>query len=79
MGNRWGALAVLFSIRTTMAVQFQSVATVAPLLKTNLSSSLGDIGLLIGLYSVPGFALALPSGIIGQRFGVRTQYSRVSL
>lgn len=69
MRNRWSVLAVLFSIRTTMAVQFQSVATVAPLLKTDIGFSLADIGILIGLYSVPGIALALPSGIIGQRFG----------
>jgi len=69
MRNRWGVLAVLFFIRTTMAVQFQSVAAVAPLLKTDLGFSLADIGILIGLYSAPGIALALPGGIIGQRFG----------
>ena len=32
MRNRWGVLAVLFFIRTTMAVQFQSIAAVAPFL-----------------------------------------------
>ena len=69
MRNRWGVLAVLFFIRTTMAVQFQSVAAVAPLLRADLGFSLADIGILIGLYSVPGVALALPGGIIGQRFG----------
>jgi predicted MFS family arabinose efflux permease len=69
MRNRWGVLAVLFFIRTTMAVQFQSVGAVAPLLSADLGFSLADIGILIGLYSVPGVALALPGGIIGQRFG----------
>jgi MFS family permease len=69
MRNRWGVLAVLFFIRTTMAVQFQSVAAVAPLLKTDLGFSLADIGILIGLYSAPGIVLALPAGIIGHRFG----------
>jgi MFS family permease len=69
MRNRWGVLAVLFFIRTTMAVQFQSVAAVASLLKADLSFSLADIGILIGLYSAPGIALALPGGIIGQRLG----------
>jgi MFS family permease len=69
MRNRWGVLAVLFFIRTTMAVQFQSVAAVAPLLSADLGFSLADIGILIGLYSVPGVALALPGGVIGQRFG----------
>ena len=61
MGNRWGVLAVLFFIRTTMAVQFQSVGAVAPLLSADLGFSLADIGILVGIYSVPGVALALPA------------------
>jgi predicted MFS family arabinose efflux permease len=68
MRNPWGVLAVLFFIRTTMAVQFQSVAAVAPL-SADLGFSLADIGILVGLYSVPGVVLALPGGIIGQSFG----------
>jgi MFS family permease len=52
-----------------MAVQFQSVAAVAPLLSADLGVSLADIGILVGLYFVPGVALALPGGAIGQRFG----------
>src|SRR5260370_40811332 len=69
MRNRWGVLAVLFLIRSTMAVQFKSVAAVAPLLGADLGISLADIGILVCLYSVPGFALALPGGAVGQRFG----------
>src|SRR5258705_825168 len=69
MRNRWGVLALLFFIRGTMAVQFQSVAAVAPLLGTDFGASLADIGILVGFYSVPGVALALPGGAIGQRFG----------
>ncbi|MFL6836354.1 MAG: CynX/NimT family MFS transporter [Bradyrhizobium sp.] len=69
MRNRWGILAVLFTVRLTMAFQFQSVAAVAPLLGGKFGVSLADIGLLIGLYFTPGVALALPGGAIGQRFG----------
>ena len=69
MGNRWSVLAVLFFIRATMAVQFQSVAAVAPLLSADFGVSLADIGILVGLYFVPGVLLALPGGAIGQRFG----------
>ena len=69
MSNRWGVLAVLFLVRATMAVQFQSVAAVAPILSANFGVSLADIGILVGLYSVPGVVLALPGGAIGQRFG----------
>src|SRR3979490_963127 len=67
--NRWAVLAVLFFVRSTMAVQFQSVAAVAPLLGADLGISLADIGILIGLYSVPGVVFALPGGAVGQRFG----------
>jgi MFS family permease len=52
-----------------MAFQFQSVATVAPLLSRDLAVAFADIGLLIGLYLAPGAALALPGGAIGRRFG----------
>ena len=69
MRNRWGVLAVLFVVRLTMAFQFQSVASVAPLLGREFGVGLADIGILIGLYFTPGIALALPGGAIGQRFG----------
>ena len=69
MRNRWGILAVLFAVRSTIAFQFQSVAAVAPLLTSQFGVSLADIGILIGLYFAPGVALALPGGAIGQRFG----------
>jgi len=67
--NRWGILAVLFTVRLTMAFQFQSVAAVAPLLQTQFSVGLAEIGFLIGLYFTPGVVLALPGGAIGQRLG----------
>jgi MFS family permease len=52
-----------------MAFQFQSVAAVAPLLRSEFHLGLADIGLLIGLYLAPGAVLALPGGAIGQKFG----------
>jgi MFS family permease len=67
--NRWGILAVLFTVRLAMAFQFQSVAAVAPLLGQSFGVGLADIGILIGLYFTPGVALALPGGAIGERFG----------
>ena len=72
MPNRWFILAVLFTVRLTMAFQFQSVAAVAPLLGQNFGVGLADIGILIGLYFTPGIALALPGGAIGQKFGDKT-------
>ena len=49
MRTRWSVLAVLFAVRATMAFQFQSVATVAPLLTGEFGLSIADIGVLIGL------------------------------
>jgi MFS family permease len=70
--NRWGVLAVLFTVRLTVAFQFQSVAAVAPLLGREFGLGLADIGLLIGLYFTPGVAIALPGGAVGKKFGDRT-------
>ena len=71
MRNRWGILAVLFTVRLAMAFQFQSVPTVAPLLQTHFNVSLAEIGFLIGLFFTPGVALSLPGGAIGKWLGDR--------
>src|SRR5262245_50537217 len=69
MPNRWSILALLFTVRATMALQFQSVAAVSPLLIRDFGVSLADVGVLIGLYFAPGVALALAGGAIGQKVG----------
>lgn len=72
MQNRWTVLALLFFVRTAMALQFQSIAAVAPLISEQLTLGLSDIGLLIGLYFAPGVVLALPGGAFGRRVGDKT-------
>lgn len=67
--NRWGVLALLFSVRVSMAFQFQAVAALSPTIMRNLNVDIADIGLLIGLYLSPGIVLAFSGGKIGQRFG----------
>jgi len=69
MANRWAILALLFAVRTCMGFQFQSVPAVAPLYLDTFAISVADIGLLIGLYHAPGFALAIPGGGLGRRYG----------
>ena len=52
-----------------MAYQFQSVASVSGDLVRELGFNYAQIGTLIGLYMLPGIFIALPGGVLGQRFG----------
>jgi predicted MFS family arabinose efflux permease len=69
--KRWLMLAVLFLARTTMALQFQTVASTGPFLRDALSIDFAALGTLIGLYMLPGVVIALPGGLFGQRFGAK--------
>ncbi len=66
---RWGVLAVLSLARTAIAFQFQSAGALAPDLVAGLRIDYAGIGTLIGLYMLPGIILAVPGGMLGQRFG----------
>ncbi|MEA2927930.1 MAG: hypothetical protein QOG38_358 [Hyphomicrobiales bacterium] len=68
---RWRMLFVLFLARTAMAYQFQTVASDGPFLLTALGIGYAELGTLIGLYMLPGIVIALPGGMLGQRFGVK--------
>lgn len=69
MMQRWNVLIILFTVRLSMAFQFQSAASMSPAIMKAYGVGLGDIGLLISLYLAPGIAFALPGGEIGRRFG----------
>ena len=69
MQQRWRSLAALTFARAAMGFQFQSVAAVAPLLAADLALDKTQLGWLIGLYLLPGVAVALPGGLLGKRFG----------
>jgi MFS family permease len=62
-------LAVLTTARLSMGFQFQSVGSASPFLVADLGIDYASVGFLIGLYLLPGVALALPGGFIGKRFG----------
>jgi len=62
-------LLVLFLARTAMGFQFQSVASVSPLLVRDLAMDLALFGTLIGAWMLPGALIAIPSGMLGVRFG----------
>lgn len=67
--NRWLILGSLFLVRTVMGIQFQSVASVSPLMVQDLGMSYAQLGILIGLYDLPGVFLAFPGGLLGRRYG----------
>ena len=67
--NRWWILAVLFFARTAMGFQFQSIGAVAPLLVADLAIDFAMLGTLIGIWMLPGVAVAIPGGLLGRRFG----------
>ena len=69
--NRWVMLAVLFVARTAMGLQFQTVASAGPFLLDTLAVDFTTLGALIGLYMLPGIFIALPGGMLGQRFGAK--------
>jgi MFS family permease len=55
-----------------LAYQFQTIAAITPVLHTELVGfDLGDAGLLIGLYLLPGMVLPLAGGAISQVAGDR--------
>ncbi|MCK9920083.1 MFS transporter [Microbacteriaceae bacterium K1510] len=70
--NRWFILTVLFLARTAMGLQFQSVGSVGPILVDGLGIDYAGVGLLIGLYLFPGVFIALPGGMLGERFGAKS-------
>lgn len=69
--NRWVMLALVFVTRTSTGFQFQSVASVAPLIVTDLQLTYAELGALIGLYVLPGVFFSIPGSWIGRRLGER--------
>lgn len=72
MPSRWSILAVLFLARASLAFQFQSIAAVSPFLVADLTLDYTQLGALVGIYMLPGVAVALPGGLLGARYGDKT-------
>jgi len=69
MQSHWIALSLLTMARVAMGFQFQSAASASPGIIREIGLSQADLGVLIGLYFLPGVVLALPGGALGRRFG----------
>jgi MFS family permease len=66
---RWLMLLVIFLTRTSMGFQFQSIAALTPFVVPAFELSYAEVGLLMGLFMLPGVVIAIPGGLLGQRFG----------
>lgn len=69
IGYRWIILGVLLLARFALGFQFQSVASLGPDLMHDFALAYAQLGTLIGLYMLPGVVVALPAGMLGQRYG----------
>lgn len=69
--DRWIILSALFIVRTTLALQFQTIGSLGPELVQTFGIDYAFLGTLIGLYMLPGVFMALPGGLVGQRFGAQ--------
>lgn len=63
---RWRMLALLFFARIALGFQFQTAASVGGDLVADFGIDYSEVGLLIGLFMVPGLFLALPAGAAGR-------------
>lgn len=70
--NPWMILAALILARTVMGYQFQSVVGVSAFLNAELGIDLAQLGVLVGLYMLPGIIVAYPGGALAQRLGNKT-------
>lgn len=70
--SKWLILGVLFFARAGMGFQYQTIGSSALQLRTDYGLSLGQIGVLIGIYFLLGIGLALPGGALGARIGSKT-------
>ncbi len=71
MESKWRILALLFTARCVMGMQFESVGALGPLLRAE-GLDYAQLGILVGAYLAPSVLVALPGGIVVQRLGERT-------
>jgi predicted MFS family arabinose efflux permease len=63
---RWAMLALLFTARTGLSFQFQTMGSIADPLIGELHLTFTEIGTLIGLFMLPGMFLSIPAGFAGR-------------
>jgi MFS family permease len=67
--NRWAVLALLCFIRLVMGLQLQTASALSAFIVPQLGLDYTQLGMLVGLFMLPGIPLSIPSGLLGARFG----------
>lgn len=65
----WVILAAISLARLAFGYQYQTLASLAPLMLTRFQLDYAGLGTLIGAFVAPGVVLALPLGLLGRRLG----------
>lgn len=65
-GARWSVLALLFVCRAGLGFQFQTLGSIADPLVAQFGFGYTEVGMLIGLFMLPGLLLSLPAGWLGR-------------
>ena len=63
---RWRILALLFAARIALGIQFQTMASVGDKVGLVFGMDYTEIGMLIGLFMLPGIFIAFPAGLLGR-------------
>lgn len=64
-------LAVIYLCMLSFALVFQSVPPILTLIRQELNINHAQAGLLMSLFALPGIFVAIPGGVISDRFGAR--------
>jgi predicted MFS family arabinose efflux permease len=67
--SRWLILAMLFIARFALGYLFQSAGSVAPFLLRELGIDFASVGMLVGVFLLPGVVISVPSAYLARSFG----------
>jgi MFS family permease len=70
-GYRWKILVMIYVCMLSFAMVFQSIPPLLTLIRQEFNISHAQAGLLMSLFALPGIFIALPGGIISDRFGMK--------
>ncbi len=68
---RWNILALAYVCMFSFAMVFQSIPPLLTLIREAFAISYAQAGLLMSLFALPGIVVAVPGGIISDRFGMK--------